>query len=246
MLHLFAKLDRHLLGVHALEQFLDRLGAHHGLEAGGTILRVELTEALLFFNDFVVFHRSVAGFDHDIRFEIQHGLELAQRDVEDVSDARRQPFEEPHVRARRRQLDVTEPLAPDFRQRDFNAALVADHAAMLHALVLAAQAFPVGDRAKDTRAEQAIALRLEGAIVDGLRLGGFAMRPAPDLFRRSHTDLDGIEIRYCVSEVERARTIQGVLLRHSRLPLSAPACSTQYSVPGTQLNLSLKAFGAKV
>src|SRR6476659_531551 len=83
---------------------------------------------------------------------------------------------------------------------------------MLHALVLAAQAFPVGDRAKDARAEQAIALRLEGAVVDGLRLGDFAVRPAPDLFRRSHTDLDGIEIRYLVSEVERARTIQGVLL----------------------------------
>src|SRR3954470_13987847 len=83
---------------------------------------------------------------------------------------------------------------------------------MLHALVLTAQALPVSDRAKDARAEQAIALRLEGAGIDGLWLGDFTMRPAPDLFRRSHTDLDGIEIRYCVSEVERARTIQGVLL----------------------------------
>src|SRR6185369_17869538 len=116
---------------------------------------------------------------------------------------------------------------------------------MLHALVLAAQALPVGDRAKDARAEQAITLRLEGAVVDGFRLGDFTMRPAPDLFRRSHTDLDGIEIRYCVSEVERARTIQGVLLRHSRLPLSAPTCSTQYSVPGTQL-ISVQQRGAKL
>src|SRR3954454_12389247 len=94
---------------------------------------------------------------------------------------------------------------------------------MLHALVLTAQALPVGDRAENTRAEQAIALRLEGAVVDGLGVGVSTMRPAPDLFRRSHTDLDGIEIRYCVSEVERSRTIQGVLLRHSRLPLSPPS-----------------------
>src|SRR3954464_15975829 len=96
---------------------------------------------------------------------------------------------------------------------------------MLHALVLAAQALPVGDRAKDARAEQPIALRLEGAIVDGLRLGDFTIAPAPDLFRRSPTDLDGIEIRYCVSEVERAPTIQGVLLRHLRLPLSPPSAA---------------------
>src|SRR5947199_9733499 len=105
---------------------------------------------------------------------------------------------------------------------------------MLHALVLTAQALPVGDRAEDARAEQAIALRLEGAVVDGLRLGDLTMRPAPDLFRRSHTDLDGIEIRYCVSEVERARTIQGVLLRHSRLPLSAPFPNGQWSVTSVQ------------
>src|SRR5271168_1565529 len=97
---------------------------------------------------------------------------------------------------------------------------------MLHALVLAAEAFPVGYRAEDAGAEQAVPLRLEGAVVDGLRLGDFAMRPAPDLFRRRQADADSIEIRNRVLHFERARTKQGVpplpALREYRLP------STQY------------------
>ena len=47
------------------------------------------------------------------------------------------------------QLDVAQPLAADLGLRHFDAALVADHAAVLHALVLAAEALPVGDRAED-------------------------------------------------------------------------------------------------
>ena len=84
----------------------------------------------------------------------------------------------------RRQLDVAEALAADFGDGDFDAALVADDAAVLHALVLAAETLPVGDGAEDAGAEEAVALRLEGAVVDGFRLGDFAMRPAANLFRR--------------------------------------------------------------
>jgi hypothetical protein len=104
---------------------------------------------------------------------------------------------------------VAEAFAADFRECDFHAALVADDAAMLHALVLAAEAFPVGYRTEDTGAEQAVALRLEGAVVDGLRLGDFAMRPAPDFLGRCKADLDGIEIGDRVLHFERARTKQG-------------------------------------
>jgi hypothetical protein len=66
-------------------------------------------------------------------------------------------------------------------QRDFDAALLADDALVLHALVLAAQAFVVLDRAKDAGAEQAVALRLEGPVVDGLRLFDLAERPRKNL-----------------------------------------------------------------
>src|SRR5207247_4085627 len=98
------------------------------------------------------------------------------------------------VRHRRGQLDVTHALPADRRLGDLDAALVADDAAVLHPLVLAAEALPVGDRTEDLRAEQTVALRLEGAVVDRLRLGDFAVRPRPDLFRRRQADLDGVEI----------------------------------------------------
>jgi len=70
---------------------------------------------------------------------------------------------------------VAKTLTADLRQGDFDAALVADDAAVLHALVLAAQAFPVRDRTEDFGAEQAVTLGLEGAVVDGLRLGDFTV-----------------------------------------------------------------------
>src|SRR4051794_30462840 len=78
------------------------------------------------------------------RFEVQYTFEFAQSDVEQVADARRQSFEEPHVRTGTRQLDVSQALTADTRQRHFDAALIANYAAMLHALVLAAQTFPIG------------------------------------------------------------------------------------------------------
>src|SRR5215468_11473291 len=80
---------------------------------------------------------------------------------------------------------------------------------MLHALVLAAQALPVGYRSKNTRAEQAVALGLEGAVVDGFGLSDFTMRPTPDFFRRCQADADRIEIGNRVRHVKGARTIQG-------------------------------------
>ena len=52
------------------------------------------------------------------------------------------------------QLNVAETLAANFGFGDFDAAPVADDAAVLHALVLAAETFPVSDRAKNACAEK--------------------------------------------------------------------------------------------
>src|SRR5256886_15134692 len=54
---------------------------------------------------------------------------------------------------------------------------IADHAALADPLVLAAMALPVLHRTEDALAEQPVPLRLEGAVVDGLRLRHFAPRP---------------------------------------------------------------------
>ena len=97
---------------------------------------------------------------------------------------RRQALQEPDVRDRRGEVDVAHALAADLRLDDLDAALLADDAAVLHALVLAADALVVLHRAEDLGAEEAVPLRLEGPVVDGLRLLDLAVRPRPDLLRR--------------------------------------------------------------
>ena len=73
---------------------------------------------------------------------------------------------------------------------NFNAALFADDALILHALILAAKALIILYRTKDARAEKAVTLWLERTIVDGFRLFDFAKRPAADFLRRCNPDLD--------------------------------------------------------
>ena len=136
----------------------------------------------------------VTGVADDVGLEVEDPLELAHGHVEQQADARRQSLEEPDVGDRRRQLDVAHALAPDLGLGNLDPALVAHHAAVLHPLVLAAQALPVGDRAEDLGAEQAVALGLEGAVVDGLRLGDLAVRPRADLLGARQAQTDGVEV----------------------------------------------------
>src|ERR1700730_2990875 len=132
---------------------------------------------------------------------------------------------------------MAEALTANFRQRDFHAALVADHAAVLHALIFAAQTLPVGYRAKNARTKQSVALRFEGTVVDGLGLGDFAVRPAPDFFRRGQTDANGVEVRDHICHFEWARTKQGVPPLPAALarPLTALVTSSQFSIPSSRL-----------
>src|SRR5262249_646081 len=152
-----------------------------------------------------------------------------------------QTFEEPHVRAGRRELDVAQPFATHLGKRNFDTALVADHPPVLHALVLAAETLPVGDWAETPPAEQPAALRLKGAVIDGLRLGYLAMRPAADFLWRGQADADSIEISDSICQVKGARTIQG-FLHFLRLfaaalaaPHSGPVVGCQWSVKFTDI-----------
>ena len=193
-LHALAEFDREFGDFDALEKFLDGFGAHHGLEAGGAELSIEFAELGLVLDDFALFDGCVAWIYDDVGLEVEDGFELAQRDVEQVTDAGGQALEKPDVRAGAGELDMTEALAANFAEGDFNAALVADNAAVLHALVLAAEALPVGDGAKDASAEEAVALGFERAIVDGLGLGDFAVRPAANLLGAGELDFNGVEV----------------------------------------------------
>ncbi len=84
------------------------------------------------------------------------------------------------MRHRAGQLNVAHALTPNLGQRHFNTALLADDTAMLEALVFAAKALIVFVRAEDLGAEQAIALGLEGPIVNRFGLFHLAVRPAAD------------------------------------------------------------------
>ena len=98
------------------------------------------------------------------------------------------------MRNGRGQFNMAHALAADLGSNDFHAALFADDAAMLHALVLAAVALVVFDRAENLGAEKTVALGLERAVVDGLGLFHFAVGPFPNGFGRSDGYLDGFQI----------------------------------------------------
>src|SRR5437899_5847753 len=102
---------------------------------------------------------------------------------------------------------MAEALAAHPGQRDFDTALIADDSAMLHALVLSAQALPIGYRAKDSGAKQTVAFRLERAVIDSFRLGDFTVRPTSNFFRRRKTDSDRIEVGDQVRSIVGGRSI---------------------------------------
>src|SRR5882757_697491 len=136
------------------------------------------------------------------------------------------------MRDRGRQFDMAHALAPDAAERHFDRALLADDALVLHALVLAAQALVVLDRPEDARAEQAVALGLEGAVVDGLRLLDLAVGPGQNLFRARNGDADLVED---LSRHLRAEKIHDLLIHHRLLagPIVARLKKSRSSCPVT-------------
>ena len=165
------------LEVEVDQHLLDRLGADAGGE-GVLAIFVLRVEQLVLGEELVLLERGQARLGDDVALEVEHALELLQLHVEQQADAARQRLQEPDVRDRRGQLDMAHALAADLGDGHLDAALLADDALVLHALVLAAQALVVLDRTEDARAEQAVALGLERAVVDRLGLLDLAERPA--------------------------------------------------------------------
>ena len=181
--------ERSRLGQHGA----DHLGADAGLEGVGAELVLRLAELILG-EQLVLLQRRHARLGDDVALEVEDPLHLLERHVEEEPDAGRHGFEEPDVGDRRGQLDMAHALAPDLGLDHLDAALLADDAAVFHALVLAAQALVILDRSENAGAEQAVALGLEGAVVDGLRLLDLAVGPGPDLLRARDRDLDLVEL----------------------------------------------------
>ncbi len=209
--HVVAQLVDLDVEIHLGQQLLDAFGAHQGFELIAELATLGVVVVLG--HDAELLQRGHAGVDDHVGFEVQHALDVAQRHVEHEAQTRRQRLQEPDVGARRSQFDVAHAVTTDLGLGHFDAALLADHAAVLEALVLAAQALVVLDRAEDLGAEQAVTLGLERAVVDGLRLLHFAERPRADLLGRGQPDLDRIEMligRELLEQVQQ--TFHGALL----------------------------------
>ena len=170
----------------------------HGLDGFGTnaggegifaifVLRVE---QFVFAQQLELLKRGQARLSYDVIFEVQYALKLLQLHVEQQADARRQRLQEPDMCDRRSKLDMAHTLTAYLGNRNFNAALFADDALILHPLILAAKALIILYRTKNARAEKAVTLWLERTIVDGFRLFDFTKRPAADFLRRCNPDLD--------------------------------------------------------
>src|SRR5262245_21814913 len=130
----------------------------------------------------------------DVGGEVDDPLEVLGGDVQQVAEATGDALEVPDVGDRGGELDVAHPVAADLAAGDLDAAALADDALEPDALVLAAVALPVPRRSEDPLAEQAVLLRLEGPVVDRLRLLHLAVGPRTDLIRGGQADPDLVEV----------------------------------------------------
>ena len=173
------------------QQLLDGFGAHAGFK--GILVLFPHLLVLAFGQELLFLQRSKAGIGNDIVCKVEHLVQLAGTDVQHQANAAGNALEIPDVRNGCSQLNVAHALAADLSAGNFDTALIADLALIADALILAAVAFPVLGRSKNALAVQAVALRLQGAVVDGLRLLDLAVAPVADLLRRSQADFNGIE-----------------------------------------------------
>src|SRR5690625_6519574 len=95
---------------------------------------------------------------------------------------------------RRGQLNMAHALAAHLGQRNLGAALFTLYAAVLHALVLSAQALVVLHGPKDGGTEKTFTLGPESPVVDGFRLLDFAERPGTNQLRRRQSYAISIDI----------------------------------------------------
>ncbi len=161
-----------LFQIQRCQNFTNSFGANHGCEAVFTILI--LSNHIFFFSKkLILFQRRQARLDHDIILKIENALKILERHVQQLTDTAWQRLQEPDVSNRSSQLDMPHAFTANTGQSDFNTTFFTNDAFIFHALIFAAQALIVLDRAKNTRTEQTITLRLERTIIDGFRLLDF-------------------------------------------------------------------------
>ena len=133
--------------------------------------------------------------DH-VRRKVNNLLEVLRRQIKQVTQTRRNALEVPNMRHRSSQLDVAHTFTANLRTGHLNATTLTNNALETDTLVLTARALPVTRRTENLLTKQAILLRLECAVVNGLRLLNLAVAPFADLFSRSQTNTHQSESRF--------------------------------------------------
>ena len=185
--------------IDAREEVVDGLCTHLGDELVGVgifEILVVLGQTLEDFEVFVLGEQVVhgklvaehAGLDHHVALIINNGVELLGGDAEEVAHLIGQGTEIPDVCHGHNELDVTGTLAAHLLLRDLYAASVADDALVANALVLAAVALVVLGRTEDALAEEAVALGLVGAVVDGFGFQHLTVRIGLDFLGRGQAN----------------------------------------------------------
>ena len=179
LLRRHTELCSHRLDVRPAQQVLDGVAA----DLGDELLLLGVVEVLVLVRerseDIIVLllgeevhpvETGGPGLDHHVRLVVDDPLEVLTREAQDVGDLGRRRLEVPDVHDRHGEGDVPHALAAHALLGHLDAAAVADDALVADALVLAAVALPVADRAEDLLTEEAVLLRTERPVVDRLRL----------------------------------------------------------------------------
>ena len=106
----------------------------------------------------------------------------------------RHPARIPDVSHRCGQIDVSHTLPPDRRASYFHSTAVTNDALVADLLILAAVALPVFGWPEDGLAEQTVLFWPQAAVIDGLGLDHFSVRPGTDLFWRCQTDTKSAKV----------------------------------------------------
>jgi hypothetical protein len=203
--HLGAQLGGHVVEVDRLEELSYRLGAHAG--GKGAAVAVRGLVVLLLGEELHLLQVGIAGVDDDVLLVVQHRSQRRYRQVEEQAHAARHGTVEPDMGDGRRQLDMAHTLAAHLEVRYLDAAAIADHALIANRLKFPAVALPLLGGSEDALAEEAVLLRSQGAVVDGLGLLDLAVAPAPYHVRAgeaNHYAIEILNVSHAVSPLKRA------------------------------------------
>jgi len=182
-----ADVEGFILEIDAGQQFAHCFGSHHGDE----VVAHFIADFIVFihFDELKLLIGAVTRVDHDKGFVIQHPFQVFDRHVQQGADLAGSALHKPDVGDRNRQLDVAHAGTTHPGGGYQHVTAIADGVLEAFLFILAAGALVIPLGAKDAFAKEAVLLGLEGAVVQGIGFGDFAMRPGiDDRVRRGDPD----------------------------------------------------------